>query len=96
MSHRLSITEDIRRKISLFCNIESDCVIQNSTASTLYEVPLLMAKEGLDQVVCRKLELDTPEPDLDEWRAMVERQKNATRACRLPLSENIRPFTTRI
>ena len=61
------ITEDIRRKIALFCNVEPDCVIQNTTASTLYEVPLLMAREGLDEVVCRKLGLITHQPDLREW-----------------------------
>ncbi|MDR3728790.1 MAG: CTP synthase [Oscillospiraceae bacterium] len=67
------ITEDIRRKLALFCNVAPECVIQNTTASTLYEVPLLLAKEGLDQVVCRRLGLDAPAPDLTEWRAMVER-----------------------
>lgn len=66
------ITEDIRRKIALFCNVEPDCVIQNATAETLYEVPLLMEKEGLDTVACRKLCLETPTPDLAVWRAMVE------------------------
>ena len=71
------ITEDIRRKIALFCNVEPDCVIQNTTAETLYEVPLLMAKEGLDEVVCRKLGLITHQPDLREWSAMVKREKNA-------------------
>ena len=51
-----------------------ECVIQNTTASTLYEVPLLLAKEGLDQVVCRKLGLRCAgQPDLTEWQAMVER-----------------------
>ena len=60
----------IRDKIALFCNVEQDCVIQNATAETLYEVPLLMAKEGLDEVVCRKLGLITHQPDLREWRAM--------------------------
>ena len=49
------MTEEVRRKIDLFCNVQPDCVIQNATAETLYEVPLLMAKEGLDEVVCRKL-----------------------------------------
>ncbi len=73
----LPITQSIRYKISLFCNVEPDCVIQNMTASCLYEVPLLLAKEGLDRVVCRKLGLDVPEPDLTEWTAMVERIKNA-------------------
>ena len=71
------ITEDVRRKIALFCNVQPDCVIQNATAETLYEVPLLMAKEGLDEVVCRKLGLITHQPDLREWSAMVKREKNA-------------------
>ena len=74
----LPITQAIRNKISLFCNVESDCVIQNATASCLYEVPLLMAREGLDRVACRKLKLDVPEPDLTEWTEMVERAKTAS------------------
>ena len=79
------ITEDIRRKIALFCNVEPDCVIQNTTASTLYEVPLLMAREGLDEVVCRKLGLITHQPDLREWSAMVRREKSAHRHVRIAL-----------
>jgi CTP synthase len=75
----LPITQSIRYKISLFCNIEPDCVIQNMTASCLYEVPLLLAKEGLDRVVCRKLGIKAPDPDLNEWTAMVERVKRATK-----------------
>ena len=71
------ISEDIRRKIALFCNVSPECVIQNRTAETLYEVPLLMAHEGLDAVVCRKLGLQTPAPDLREWSAMVRRVKAA-------------------
>ena len=54
------ITEEIRRKISLFCNVEPECVIQNATARSLYEVPLMLAREGLDEEVCRKLRLYTP------------------------------------
>ena len=79
------ITEDIRQKIALFCNVEPDCVIQNTTASTLYEVPLLMAREGLDEVVCRKLGLITHQPDLREWSAMVRREKSAHRHVRIAL-----------
>ena len=71
------ITQDIRNKISLFCNIEPDCVLQNLTASSLYAVPLMMADEGLDKVVCRKLGLEVPVPDLTEWQQMVEREANA-------------------
>ena len=67
------ITEDVRRKIALFCNVEEDCVIPNVTASTLYEVPLLLEKEGLCRVVCRKLGLGAGVPDMTRWRAMVEK-----------------------
>ena len=79
------ITEDVRRKIALFCNVEPDCVIQNVTARTLYEVPLLMAKEGLDEAVCRKLGLITHQPDLREWTAMVRRELGAHRQVTIAL-----------
>ncbi len=78
------ITEEVRRKIALFCNVRPECVIQNTTASTLYEVPLLMAEEGLDEAVCRKLGLITHRPDLREWTAMVKREKAASR--RVPIA----------
>ena len=79
------ITEEIRRKISLFCNVEPECVIQNATARSLYEVPLMLAREGLDEEVCRKLRLYTPQPDLREWCAMVEKEKNAHRSVEIAL-----------
>lgn len=79
------ITDEIRKKISLFCNVHQDCVIQNTTAETLYEVPLLMAREGLDEVVCQKLQLDVPKPDLSEWIDMVQREKSAKRHVRIAL-----------
>ena len=73
------MTEEICRKIALFCNMEPDCVIPNTTASTLYEVPLLLEKEGLARVVCRKLELSCGEPELTAWTQMVPRIKTASR-----------------
>ncbi|MGI5971791.1 MAG: CTP synthase [Oscillospiraceae bacterium] len=72
------ITKELREKISLFCNVAPDCVIPNLTASSLYAVPLMLAEEGLDRVVCRHLGLKTPEPDLAEWIAMVDRIKSAS------------------
>ena len=78
-------TEEIRRKISLFCNVDPSCVIQNSTASTLYEVPLMLAKEGLDQVVCERLQLDTPQPDLTAWSSLVKQIKGANRHVQIAL-----------
>ena len=79
------ITEDIRRKIALFCNVSPDCVIQNTTASTLYEAPLLLEKEGLSEAVCRGLSLDCPAPDLAEWTAMVKKIKSAHKTVRIAL-----------
>ena len=73
------MTEEICRKIALFCNMEPDCVIPNTTASTLYEVPLLLEHEGLANVVCRKLELNCGTPDLTAWTEMVARIKTANR-----------------
>lgn len=79
------MTEDVRRKIALFCNVDADCVIQNTTAETLYEVPLLMAREGLDEVVCRKLRLNTPKADLTEWTQMVQHVKNVHKQTKIAL-----------
>ncbi len=81
----MPFSEDIRQKISLFCNIEPSCVIQNATASTLYEVPLLLAKEGLDRVVCEKLGLSAKAPDLAAWSEMVDRIKHAHRKVQIAL-----------
>ena len=79
------ITEDVRRKIALFCNVEEDCVISNVTASTLYEVPLLLEKEGLCRVVCRKLGLGAGAPDMAHWRAMVDRIRGVQRRVQIAL-----------
>ena len=79
------IPEDMRKKIALFCNISEDCVIQNTTADTLYEVPLLLQKEGLDEIVCRKLGLSRPAADMTHWAAMVSDIKNASREVTIAL-----------
>lgn len=63
------INKDIRRKIALFCNVETDAVIEAIDASTIYEVPLLMEKEKLDVIVMKKLGIQTTEiPKLDSWK----------------------------
>ncbi|MDR0916578.1 MAG: CTP synthase [Oscillospiraceae bacterium] len=80
-----TISQDVRNKIALFCNVTPECVIQNTTAKSLYEVPLLLAHEGLDRVVCRKLGIDAPEPDLTEWRRIVGRAKNASKSVEIAL-----------
>jgi CTP synthase len=64
----------LRRKISLFCNVPPQNVIPNLNAKTLYEVPLMLEEEGLARRVCEHFRLDCLEPDLGEWKAMVNRQ----------------------
>ena len=73
------ISEGINEKISLFCNVKEDCVIENITAPSLYEVPLVLHENGLDNVVCRELELEVPEPNLTEWKQMVGKIANRKR-----------------
>ena len=70
------LEESIFRKISLFCNVKEDCVIENRTLPNLYEAPLMLEKSGFSNVVCRELSIDAPKPDLADWEEMVERIQN--------------------
>ena len=70
------ISDDIKNKLALFCNVEVDSVIQSIDASTIYEVPLLMKNEKLDQVVLRKLNLKSSnDSNLERWSDFVDRLK---------------------
>jgi len=64
---------NLREKIAFFCSVKPDCVIENITVPSLYEAPLMLHQNGLDKVVCRELGLDTPEPDLNEWRLLTQK-----------------------
>ncbi len=70
------LEESIFQKISLFCNVKPDCVIENITLPNLYEAPLMLEKSNFSAIVCRELGLQTEALDLAEWTAMVERIKN--------------------
>jgi CTP synthase len=67
------ISDDMKRKIALFCDVDPEAVISNMTCSTIYEVPLLLQEEGLDSIVLRKLGLEDRPCDMTEWKAMVDR-----------------------
>ena len=73
----IPLDDAARRKISLFCDVEADAVINALDLSNIYAVPLELNKAGLDTVVCRELGLETEEPDLAEWEAMVQRMDDA-------------------
>lgn len=71
------ISEDIKEKLALFCNVKKEAVIQSIDASTIYDVPLMMQEEGLDAVTLEKLALpNNTEPNLDQWKGFLQRHKN--------------------
>lgn len=75
--HPLSM--DIRKKLALFCNVNLNCVIEAMDADTIYDVPVLMKKEKLDERVLAKLKVATKqEPDLEQWKGFLGKLKNPT------------------
>lgn len=67
------VSDDMKKKIALFCDVDSNAVINNATCSTIYEVPLLLQEEGLDRIVMQKLGLEDRFCDMKEWTVMVDR-----------------------
>jgi CTP synthase len=67
------LPEELKRKIALFCNVDFGCVVESPDVKTIYEIPLILHEQGLDREVCQRLKLDTPEPDLREWKELVGR-----------------------
>jgi CTP synthase len=68
-----ALSEDVKRKIALFCNVEFGNVIESRDVPTIYQIPLSFHDQGLDERVVRRLALEGNEPDLSAWRAMVSR-----------------------
>lgn len=70
------LEDNIFKKISLFCNVKPDCVIENMTIPVLYEAPIMLEKNHFSDIVCRELGINAAEPDLADWNEMLERIKN--------------------
>jgi CTP synthase len=70
------ISDESKAKIALFCNVNTECIIQNIDCSSLYEVPLLLEDEKLANVVCKRLGVDCPEPKLDDWLDVVNKERS--------------------
>ena len=77
------LSDDVKRKIGLFCNVEFDAVIESPDVSTIYEIPLVFRQQGFDALVCRRLGLETKEPDLTAWSAMVRHVTHPARKVRI-------------
>lgn len=82
--HDLSV--NLRKKVALFCNVEEHAVVQSIDASTIYEVPLLMQEQGLDETILRKMGLSVSEkPSLGPWKEFLTRRANATEVVTIAL-----------
>lgn len=72
----LPISDGMKGKMALFCNVKKRNIIQNETVEDLYEVPLMLEKQGLAEVVCDKLRLDNKKPNNENWEKMINKIKN--------------------
>lgn len=79
------LTSDIKRKISLFCNVGVDCVIENNNCDILYAVPMMLKEQHMDEVVLKKLGIDAPEQDLSDWECMLDALRNPQQTVKIAM-----------
>lgn len=79
------LTEEIKRKISLFCNVGEDCVIENNNCDILYAVPMMLKEQKMDDVVLRKLGIDAPNQDLSDWEDMLFALRNPKQTVKIAM-----------
>ena len=80
-----TLPQDVKRKISLFCNVKEDCVIEDTTVSDLYEAPLMLEEQNLSAIVCRELGLPETQIDLTEWKALTEKIHSLHKTVRIAI-----------
>ncbi|WJV19212.1 CTP synthase [Rossellomorea marisflavi] len=81
----MPMTQDMKDKIALFCDIDKHAVIEATDADTLYSIPLSLQDQKLDELTCQHLKLDCHEPDMTEWTELVERVRNLSRKTTIAL-----------
>ena len=79
------IDQNTRERLAQFCNVDTDCVVQNLNAKSIYEVPLNMEKEGLGNAVCKALGIEQKETHLEDWQAMVQTYENPKHQVKIAL-----------
>ncbi len=79
------LSQEMKDKLALFCDIDKNAVIEAVDADTLYEVPLLLQEQGLDDYVCRHLGLPCGKSDMTEWKALVDKIKNLQETVRIAI-----------
>ncbi|KMK95860.1 CTP synthase [Rossellomorea marisflavi] len=81
----MPMTQDMKDKIALFCDIDKHAVIEATDADTLYSIPLSLQEQKLDELTCQHLKLECHEPDMTEWTELVERVRNLSRKTTIAL-----------
>jgi len=80
------LTDEIKHKISLFCNVDPECVIENNNCDILYAVPIMLHQQHMDDVVIRKLGIDCPgAPDLTDWQKMLDALRHPVQTVKIGL-----------
>lgn len=79
------LTSDIKRKISLFCNVGVDCVIENNNCDILYAVPMMLKEQHMDEVVLKKLGIEAPQQDLSDWECMLDALRNPQQTVKIAM-----------
>lgn len=79
------LTDDIKNKIALFCNVNKECVIENNNCDILYAVPMMLREQNMDGVVIKKLGLECGEPDLTDWQEMLSALRNPVQTVKIAM-----------
>ena len=79
------ISQSMRNKIANFCDVEPEAVIESMDVDTLYSIPLNLQAQNMDEIVCKKLHLDTPAADMTEWAALRDKVKNLSGEVKIAL-----------
>lgn len=79
------LTDDIKNKIALFCNVSKECVIENNNCDILYAVPMMLKEQKMDEVVMKKLGIDAPNQDLSDWEEMLYALRNPKQTVKIAL-----------
>lgn len=79
------ISDEMKEKLALFCDVDANAIIQNKTASTIYQVPLLLKDEGFDKIALEKLALPVTDVDMTDWEAMVQKLLNPTKRVKIAM-----------
>ncbi len=81
----MPISQDMKDKLALFCDIDKNAVIECLDADTLYKVPLMLQDQKMDDIVCNHLKLQTPDADMTEWKELVEKVTNLSKTVTIGL-----------